>query len=136
MLDLDHFKQVNDRYGHRTGDLVIKGLANLLRHQLRKSDVIGRYGGEEFVVALPNCSLTDASRVLQSVCERMAGIVFHSDGQEFTVTLSVGIVPLQNYLTSDDAIDAADQALYRQKQAGRNGVTVGGDMRTTERTLG
>lgn len=135
MLDLDHFKQVNDRYGHRTGDLVIKGLANLLRHQLRKSDVIGRYGGEEFVLALPNCSLTDARRVLQSVCEHMAGIVFHGDGQEFRVTLSVGIVPLQNYLTSDDAIDAADQALYRQKQAGRNGVTVGEDIPLVGRTL-
>lgn len=135
MLDLDHFKQVNDRFGHRTGDLVIKGLANLLRHQLRKSDVIGRYGGEEFVVALPNCTLSDANRVLQSVCEHMAGIGFHSDGQEFNVTLSVGIVPLQNYLTSDDAIDAADHALYRQKQAGRNGVTVGEDIPITERTL-
>lgn len=133
MLDLDHFKQVNDRYGHRTGDLVIKGLANLLRHQLRKSDVIGRYGGEEFLVALPNCSLTNASRVLQSVCEHMAGIGFQSAGQEFHVTLSVGIVPLQNYLTSDDAIDAADQALYRQKQAGRNGVTVGEDVPITDR---
>ncbi len=135
MLDLDHFKQVNDRFGHRTGDLVIKGLANLLRHQLRKSDVIGRYGGEEFVVALPDCSIENACRIMQSVCDHMAGIGFQGDGQEFRVTLSVGMVPLQNFLTSDDAIDAADQALYRQKQAGRNGVTVGGDMRTTERTL-
>ncbi|WP_372982376.1 diguanylate cyclase [Marinobacter sediminum] len=136
MLDLDHFKQVNDHFGHRTGDLVIKGLANLLRHQLRKSDVIGRYGGEEFVVALPDCSLENARRIMQSVCKHMAGIEFHSDGQEFTVTLSVGMVPLQDFLTSDDAIDAADQALYRQKQAGRNGVWVGGDKSVRVRTLG
>jgi len=135
MLDLDHFKQVNDRFGHRTGDLVIKGLANLLRHQLRKSDVIGRYGGEEFIVALPDCSIENAQRVLQSVCEHMAAISFHSDGKEFSVTLSVGVVPMQNYLTSDDAIEAADQALYRQKRAGRNGVTVGGQILNTERTL-
>lgn len=135
MLDLDHFKQINDHFGHRTGDLVIKGLANLLRHQLRKSDVIGRYGGEEFIVALPECSIEDAQRVLKSVCERMAGINFNSGGHEFSVTLSCGVVPLQNYLTSDDAIEAADQALYRQKQSGRNGVTVGGQIPTTERTL-
>ncbi len=135
MLDLDHFKQVNDRYGHQTGDLVIKGLANLLRHQLRKSDVIGRYGGEEFIVALPDCSVANAQRVLQSVCEHMAGITFQCDGQEFSVTVSVGMAPLQHYLNSDDAIAAADQALYRQKQAGRNGVTVGGQLPITERTL-
>ena len=87
------------------------------------------------MLALPNCSLIDAKRVLQSVCEHMAGISFHSDGHEFNVTLSVGMVPLQNYLTSDDAINAADQALYRQKQAGRNGVTVGEDIPLVERTL-
>ncbi|MBW4934762.1 diguanylate cyclase [Marinobacter sp. F4206] len=127
MLDLDHFKQVNDRYGHRTGDLVIKGLANLLRHRLRKSDVIGRYGGEEFVVALPDCSVENARQVLQSVCDHMAGIIFTANGQEFTVTLSVGVAPLQNSPTGDDALEAADQALYRRKQSGRNGVMVSGD---------
>ena len=135
MLDLDHFKQINDRFGHPTGDLVIKGLANLLRHQLRKSDVIGRYGGEEFIVALPDCSIENAQRVMISVCEHMAAIGFHSDGKEFSVTLSVGMVPMQNYLTSDEAIEAADQALYRQKQAGRNGVMVGGQIPNEERTL-
>lgn len=135
MLDLDHFKQINDRFGHPTGDLVIKGLANLLRHQLRKSDVIGRYGGEEFIVALPDCSIENAQRVMMAVCEHMAAIGFHSDGKEFSVTLSVGMVPMQNYLTSDDAIEAADQALYQQKQAGRNGVMVGGQIPNEERTL-
>ena len=127
MLDLDHFKQVNDRYGHRTGDLVIKGLANLLRHRLRKSDIVGRYGGEEFAVALPDCSVENARMVLKSVCDYMAGIVFSGGGEEFSVTLSVGVAPLQAFPTSDDALEAADQALYRRKLAGRNGVTVSGE---------
>ncbi|MBW7471464.1 diguanylate cyclase [Marinobacter sp. M216] len=135
MLDLDHFKQVNDRYGHRTGDLVIKGLANLLRHRLRKSDMIGRYGGEEFVVALPDCSVEDAQRVLQSVCDHMSGIVFSGGGREFSVTLSVGMAPLGDFRTSDDALEAADQALYRRKQSGRNGVTVSGDEPETVGTV-
>ena len=72
---------------------------------------------------------------MMAVCEHMAAIGFHSDGKEFSVTLSVGMVPMQNYLTSDDAIEAADQALYRQKQAGRNGVMVGGQIPNEARTL-
>ncbi|MBW0147815.1 diguanylate cyclase [Marinobacter arenosus] len=135
MLDLDHFKQVNDRYGHRTGDIVIKGLANLLRHRLRTSDVIGRYGGEEFVVVLPDCPVEDAHRVLQSVCDHMAGIVFSGGDREFSVTLSVGLASLGDYPTSDDALEAADQALYRRKQGGRNGVTVSGDESTSVGTV-
>lgn len=127
MLDLDHFKQVNDQYGHRAGDLVIKGLANLLHHRLRNSDVIGRYGGEEFIAALPDCSVSDARLVLQSVCDQLSKIVFTGAGKEFSVTLSVGMAPLSQFPTGDDAIEAADRALYQRKRAGRNGVTESGD---------
>lgn len=134
MLDLDHFKRVNDQYGHRTGDLVIKGLAGLLRHRLRKSDIIGRYGGEEFVVALPDCSIENARLVLQSVCDQISRIIFSSNGQEFTVTLSVGVAALHKYPSSEDAIEAADQALYRRKQSGRNGVTLSGEPPEPEET--
>ncbi len=126
MLDLDHFKQVNDRYGHRTGDMVIKGMANLLRHRLRKSDIIGRYGGEEFVVALPDCSVANARTVMESICEQVSRIVFTSAGKEFSITMSVGIAPLHRFASSGEAIEAADQALYRRKQSGRNGVTLSG----------
>ncbi len=126
MLDLDHFKQVNDQYGHRTGDMVIKGMANLLRHRLRKSDIIGRYGGEEFVVALPDCSLTNARTIMESICEQVSRIVFTAAGKEFSVTISVGIAPLHRFASSSDAIEDADQALYRRKQSGRNGVTLSG----------
>ncbi|QSP95334.1 diguanylate cyclase [Marinobacter salinisoli] len=133
MLDLDHFKRVNDRFGHRTGDVVIKGLSNLLRNRLRKTDVIGRYGGEEFVVVLPNCAADDARAVLQSVCDQLAQIVFKGDGGEFSVTLSIGMAPLHAFASSEDAIEAADQALYQRKQAGRNGVTVAGNDHPPER---
>lgn len=126
MLDLDHFKQVNDRYGHRTGDMVIKGMANLLRHRLRKSDIIGRYGGEEFVVALPDCSVANARTIMESICEQVSRIVFTGAGKEFSITMSVGIAPLHRFDSSGDAIEAADQALYQRKQSGRNGVTLSG----------
>lgn len=124
MLDLDHFKQVNDNQGHRAGDLVIKGLANLLRHRLRKTDIIGRYGGEEFVVALPECTLEYAESVLKSVCEDFSRIVFEGKSGEFNVTLSAGLAQLCDYSNAEMAIDAADQALYDRKRSGRNGVTM------------
>ncbi|TNE99256.1 MAG: diguanylate cyclase, partial [Gammaproteobacteria bacterium] len=127
MLDLDHFKLVNDRFGHRTGDLVIKGLANLLRHRLRKTDVIGRYGGEEFLVVMPDCSLENAVEALQAVCEQMRRISYSSKGQEFFVTVSIGLAPLAAFENGEEAIEAADQALYVQKSRGRNGVSVYGD---------
>ena len=123
MLDLDHFKGVNDTQGHRAGDLVIKGLANLLRHRLRKTDIIGRYGGEEFIVALPECSQERAISVLASVCEDFAQIVFEGSSGEFNVTLSVGLAALSDYGHPEEAIEAADQALYERKRTGRNGVT-------------
>lgn len=123
MLDLDHFKQVNDRHGHRVGDLVIKGLANLLRHRLRKTDSIGRYGGEEFIVVLPNCSIEGARKSMQGVCEQMSKIAFSGSGSNFSVTVSIGIAPLDAYAKPEAAIEAADKALYSRKAAGRNGVT-------------
>ncbi|MGB1949454.1 MAG: GGDEF domain-containing protein [Marinobacter sp.] len=127
MLDLDHFKQVNDRHGHRIGDLVIKALANLLRHHFRQTDVIGRYGGEEFIVALPNCSIEDARQSMQEVCRQFSKITFRASENPFTVTLSVGIAPLCGFENAYDAIEAADRALYVRKSGGRNGVTADGD---------
>jgi len=124
MLDLDHFKNVNDTQGHRAGDLVIKGLANLLRHRLRKTDIIGRYGGEEFLVALPDCDMDQAVSVLEAVCQDFSRIVFEGSSGKFSVTLSVGLSSLADYGYADSAVEAADQALYNRKRAGRNGVTV------------
>ncbi|WP_152205561.1 diguanylate cyclase [Marinobacter changyiensis] len=124
MLDLDHFKAVNDQHGHRTGDIVIKALANLLRNRLRSTDQIGRYGGEEFAVILPQCTTCEAQKVLTQICNAFSDISFATADGDLSVTLSVGIAALDAFDFGSDALDAADQALYERKTAGRNGVTV------------
>ena len=124
MLDLDHFKSVNDRYGHRTGDIVIKALANLLRNRLRSTDLIGRYGGEEFAVILPECTPDDARVLMTRICTAFSDISFATADGDLSVTCSVGVAALNAFTIGSDALDAADQALYERKIAGRNGVTV------------
>ncbi|WP_372925442.1 diguanylate cyclase [Marinobacter sp.] len=124
MLDLDHFKAVNDQYGHRTGDVVIKALANLLRNRLRSTDLIGRYGGEEFAVILPECTTDEARKVLAQICVAFADISFATPDGDLSVTLSAGVAALGEFAAGSDALDAADQALYERKTSGRNGVTV------------
>ncbi|WP_197414308.1 diguanylate cyclase [Lacimicrobium alkaliphilum] len=124
MLDLDHFKRVNDDYGHGTGDTVIKALANLLTHRLRKTDKIGRYGGEEFAIVMPQCDLTQAEQILEQIRLHFSGLVFQSGRNEFHVTLSAGIALLNDYEDPESALEAADQALYQRKQLGRNGVSL------------
>lgn len=91
MLDLDHFKQVNDTYGHPAGDKVIKAIAHLLRQRLRKTDAVGRYGGEEFVAVLPRCSREEALVLMEDVRQRLRDITFNADQRSFNVTLSAGI---------------------------------------------
>lgn len=124
MLDIDHFKRVNDAHGHAVGDRVIKSLANLLRHRLRRTDVVGRYGGEEFVAVLPDCDVSQAEQIFDDVRKRLQSLPF-TDGQgEFTVTLSAGLAPLQGYSVAEEALNAADGALYAAKSQGRNRVHV------------
>jgi len=127
MVDLDHFKQVNDTYGHRCGDVVIKALANTLRNRLRETDMIGRYGGEEFLVVLPHCDTGSAVDLFTDIAEAFAQLTFNCTKEAFSVTLSAGVAAVNDHVTGDDAVDAADQALYLRKRAGRNGVTVYGD---------
>lgn len=127
MVDLDHFKRVNDTYGHRCGDVVIKALANILRNRLRETDMIGRYGGEEFLVVLPHCDTGSAFRLFTEIAGAFAQLTFNCSKKSFSVTLSAGVAAINDYVTGDDAIDAADQALYLRKHAGRNGVTVHGN---------
>lgn len=123
MLDLDHFKEVNDRYGHAVGDNVIRAMANLLRQRLRRGDSLGRYGGEEFTAVLPECNLQQATEILQAIRLRFADVQFNAnDGSTFGVTFSAGIAQSQRHLKASQLIDLADQALYRAKAAGRNRV--------------
>ncbi|MBO1520522.1 GGDEF domain-containing response regulator [Oceanisphaera pacifica] len=123
ILDLDHFKQVNDQHGHAAGDLVIKAFAHLLKQRLRYTDHIGRYGGEEFVAVLPNCDLTQAQPMFNAVCRHFSRLSFHGRKGEFNVTVSIGLAQLNHFPLAEHALKAADQALYQRKHQGRNGVT-------------
>lgn len=123
MLDIDFFKKVNDSYGHAAGDNVIRALANLLRQRLRRIDSLGRYGGEEFLVILPDCSAEQAHKILDEIRQRFAELKFIASGSEFSVTLSAGIASTENAPTSaSDLLEKADRALYAAKHGGRNQI--------------
>ncbi len=126
MIDLDHFKAVNDRFGHQTGDRVLKGLARLLLQRLRKIDVVGRYGGEEFAVILPGTDAAGAQRVLDEIRASFGYIQQQAEAAEFTVTFSCGIASFPDYAHAASLSKAADKALYRAKHAGRNRVVLAG----------
>lgn len=120
MLDIDHFKKVNDNYGHLIGDQVISSLANLLKQQLRKTDIIGRYGGEEFLLILPDCNQEQAFGLVEQMRQSFASLPFSFDYQNFHCTFSAGISQSKATDETDQLIDQADKALYSSKHAGRN----------------
>jgi len=124
MLDIDHFKTVNDRYGHATGDIVISSIAMLLRQRLRQSDILGRYGGEEFVVVLPDCDQLHAKQLMEEVREGFARLQFNHSGSTFSCTLSAGMAETSKHGSSDGEalLILADEALYAAKRGGRNQI--------------
>ncbi|MCQ4280616.1 diguanylate cyclase [Pseudomonas stutzeri] len=124
MLDLDHFKQVNDQYGHAAGDNVIRSLANLMRQRLRRIDSIGRYGGEEFVAVLPDCPAEQAKRIFDEIRLRFAALSFHAGAHTFSVSLSAGISETDGHSSAGAMLELADQALYAAKHNGRNQVQI------------
>ena len=122
MLDLDHFKRINDGYGHLAGDKVLKIIANVLRKRLRPTDFIARFGGEEFVLLMPNSSLADAVAVGNVLRAAIEACPFHFKGEPVTITVSMGVAQFQPGERSDLVLKRADAALYRAKAAGRNQV--------------
>lgn len=124
MLDIDHFKAVNDTYGHATGDVVIAALATLLRQRLRQSDISGRYGGEEFLVILPECEMESAALLLDDIRKRFSSLHYSYQEKNFNCTISVGLACSSQFPDSDGAqlLAAADEALYKAKRGGRNQV--------------
>jgi len=123
MLDIDHFKQVNDTHGHPVGDRVIHGLSQLLRKRLRASDLIGRYGGEEFGVLLPDTSPQIAVRLIDSLREQFSQIHFTSGkGEPFTCTFSAGVAAFTAGTAASALLRTTDEALYVAKRHGRNRV--------------
>jgi len=125
MVDLDHFKAVNDTYGHLVGDEVLREVATLLQNDVRSVDVVARYGGEEFVVVLPETSLVGATTFAERIREHVEATPFASAlGEPLHVTASVGVssYPSTTIKTVDDLFARADEALYRAKADGRNKV--------------
>lgn len=120
MIDADYFKQINDQYGHSVGDAVLCTLANQLRRSLRKSDVCGRMGGEEFAMLLPDTSLAEATELAERFCEAYAATPIRSSGVEVRNTVSVGVA--SDGYDIEHLLQSADEALYLAKAAGRNRV--------------
>jgi two-component system cell cycle response regulator len=124
MIDLDHFKGVNDTYGHPAGDQVLRDVAQLLQHEVRSVDIVSRYGGEEFIVVLPETSTEGAIVFAERIRERIEARMFESTGHSLLLTTSIGVAtfPSERVTTMDELIRRADEALYRAKADGRNRV--------------
>ena len=123
MFDIDHFKRINDSWGHATGDWVLRRIARETHQLLRKTDQAGRYGGEEFVVLLPETDLSEALLLAQRLSQRISDTAITPEHDApMPVTVSVGVAALAPDETGEELIHRADQALYRAKQNGRNRV--------------
>jgi len=122
LLDLDHFKQVNDTYGHNAGDEVLKHVAETLSLGIREADVVGRWGGEEFIMLLPGASLELAEGAAERVRRVLEQSEVMTDGTEITVTASFGVTYAKHYTALADLVATADKALYLAKESGRNQV--------------
>ena len=124
MLDIDNFKDVNDRYGHPAGDLVLREVARIVKEGVRTVDVVGRYGGDEFMAILPQTAIDDARMLAERLRLSVEASALEAHGAVIRVTVSVGVAeyPAADVGSADDLIRLADQALYRAKQGGRNRV--------------
>lgn len=128
MMDVDHFKKVNDTYGHQTGDEILVELAAVISRVCRSNDAAARYGGEEFFLILPETPIRGAQLIAERVRNEISGQPFHSNGDSFYVTISCGVaeLDLERMNAAADLIHVADRALYRAKRGGRNRTCLGG----------
>jgi diguanylate cyclase len=122
ILDLDHFKSINDTYGHQAGDKVLKIIANVLRKGLRGDDFIARFGGEEFALLMPGSDLAGGTRLLERLRAAVEQCPFHFKGERVTITMSAGVAVFKPGENASQVLKRADQALYRAKEAGRNQI--------------
>ena len=126
MIDVDKFKMVNDTHGHPMGDHVLIALARLIRQRVRKADTVGRFGGEEFAVILPGCSVSEAVSLINELRESFTAVRFQVKDEAFSCTFSCGVAPLSHYGDATALIAGADEALYIAKNNGRNQVVATG----------
>ncbi len=120
-FDIDHFKKINDTYGHATGDLVLKTVADTLKKDLRVGDIIARWGGEEFIAILLGANEEQAKMKAEQIREEVEKIVF-DEPQDLKVTISIGVSEFEDGKTFEDLVNHADEALYSAKNSGRNKV--------------
>ena len=120
LMDLDHFKRINDGHGHHAGDAVLKGFAHAGRQALRGTDVLARWGGEEFLLMLPGADADQAASVVERVRAQLAATSFDAAAPGLTVTFSAGLARVEPGQTLEQAVERADQAMYRAKTGGRN----------------
>ena len=124
MMDIDHFKQVNDQHGHLMGDQVLRQLAARVQCTLRQSDLFGRWGGEEFMVLLPHTSQAAAQETAERLRQEVKSMVFESEAGPFGITISIGVAQLQPDEAADALVARVDAAMYAAKHAGRDCVRV------------
>lgn len=122
MIDIDHFKNINDNYGHGVGDGVLKNTVDILCTSVRAEDIVGRFGGEEFVVLMPETTLADATLVAERICRTMGQSSIYHRGSVVKCTVSIGAAQLQTGQSLQQWLDHADRALYQAKSQGRNQV--------------
>jgi diguanylate cyclase (GGDEF)-like protein len=121
LVDIDHFKKVNDTYGHPVGDLVLRGVARILKEEIRDIDTAARYGGEEFAVVLPGTDSAGAKNFAERLRKTIMAETFSADGRTLKVTASIGIASVPaDAKTKEELIERTDQALYHAKHQGRN----------------
>ena len=125
MLDLDNFKRLNDAYGHITGDRVLASIASILLRQFRPSDILVRFGGDEFAVLLPNVSGDQAMVIAERARQAVSSYDLSADGDDapLSVSVSIGVAELTEGQSLDALLCAADEAMYRAKRSGRNAVS-------------
>lgn len=124
LLDLDHFKQINDTYGHRNGDIVIKETADQLKSIIKKQDLLARWGGEEFLIFLFDCDEVEAILIANTIQHHIAQYEFILTDNAINATVSIGVYQSNNIHLLDEGINHADEALYKAKANGRNCVVI------------
>ncbi len=121
MLDIDHFKSINDTYGHQIGDVVLKECAKLFQTMIRQVDTAARYGGEEFVVLSPNITKSEAARAAERIRKAVETHAFPGlDGKSITISIGIAAMPAEDIDSEDKLVHAADMAMYEAKKRGRN----------------